>query len=107
MKKYEEELYICDKCGDVFETPDYEPEYICEGLTENSPVCPNCGYESITKAAICEKCGNAVFEDDIEDGLCCACADRVKSKFAKFVSELEKCEKEYILEYVGNWAEDM
>lgn len=56
--------YVCDRCGERFDEPDYreEPMEYDNGVSGawNTPVCPCCGSEDIYMSAL--------FDDEEEEG---------------------------------------
>ena len=67
-------MYICNNCGEVFETPDTYKEHHPYGMTtasEEWAVCPSCGDNDFSEAKQCMLCGEYVAEIDL--GLCDVC----------------------------------
>jgi rubrerythrin len=68
-------MYICNNCGEVFDTPETYEEHHPYGTgyaSEKWSVCPNCGEPDYDEAKQCERCGEFVAELD-GDGLCDVC----------------------------------
>lgn len=70
-------MFICDDCGNVFDTPDViiEKHPYGEGYAdERLGVCPCCKSTEIGEAEKCSHCGEWVAETN-SDGLCDICED--------------------------------
>lgn len=67
-------MFICNNCGEVFETPDTYEEHHPYGMgtaAERWAVCPHCEDTDFVEAKQCERCGELVAE--LQDGLCDVC----------------------------------
>lgn len=67
-------MYICNNCGEVFETPATYEEHHPYGMgtaTEEWAVCPHCEDTNYSEAKQCERCGELVAE--LHEGLCDCC----------------------------------
>jgi DNA-directed RNA polymerase subunit RPC12/RpoP len=61
-------IYLCDRCGKLFDQPDI----VTEPHGEKVGVCPHChGHFEIMHQ--CKICGEYFTEDDLTDGVCDAC----------------------------------
>ena len=71
-------MYICEKCGEIFE----EPKVIGNDV-DRGEVCPGCGRCDFDEAERCEKCGEWVSVDKIHGYgggpyICEECLDEYK-----------------------------
>lgn len=67
-------MYICNKCGKVFEYPKTYTERHPYGMgyaEEQWSECPSCGSGDFDEAKLCTCCQNYVAET--KDGLCDVC----------------------------------
>lgn len=67
-------MYICNNCGETFETPHVIEEHHPYGMgyaTEEWHVCPYCEETDYSEAVQCEMCGELVAE--LDGGLCDVC----------------------------------
>lgn len=75
-------MYICLKCGEVFDEPDIEKEYPVPEFPEYEEwtVCPWCGgdYEEAVKCLICDEWHK---ESECEDGVCKECIKNTMKHF--------------------------
>jgi len=72
-------MYICHKCGAVFDEPnirteremhnEFLPEIVWEDL--HFPICPECGGNDFDEAALCEYCGDVVRKTELIGGCVC------------------------------------
>ena len=54
-------MWICDKCGEVFD----EPKIVgCPSEPEHSECCPGCGNEYFDEAVRCRGCGDMISIND-------------------------------------------
>lgn len=61
-------IYLCDRCGKLFDQPDI----VTEPHGEKVGVCPHChGHFEIMHQ--CKICGECFTEDELTDGVCDAC----------------------------------
>lgn len=69
-------MYICAKCGEVFETPEYRSWTEHHGDYDEpygEEVCPGCGSEWYEEAEKCKICGEWHAKDELYDGYCKDC----------------------------------
>lgn len=74
-------MYICNNCGEVFETPATHEEHHPYGMTsvtEYWAVCPRCREADFDEAKQCERCGEYVAE--LHEGLCDICDGEMYGK---------------------------
>lgn len=58
-------MYICEKCGEVFEYPKIIG---CPTEPDHGEGCPNCGSDEFDDAVICKVCGEWVAQSETHGG---------------------------------------
>ena len=67
-------MFICNNCGETFETCGIYEEHHPYGMTfatERFAICPHCEDTDISEAKQCERCGE--FFAELDEGLCDCC----------------------------------
>ena len=82
-------MYICSRCGEVFDEPLREEERPCSDFpeTETWCYCPHCHNDDYEKAKMCEICDKWHSETECEDGVCADCVKAIMKKFYNLVIE--------------------
>ena len=69
-------MYICKKCGEIFDEPDvmrfveHHGEYDEPWAVD---YCPECGSDEFEEAECCSNCGEYFAEEDVYGGMCENC----------------------------------
>lgn len=103
-------MYICHKCGAVFDEPnirieremhsEFLPEIVWEDL--HFPICPECGGNDFDEAALCEYCMNEFDADDLIGGtLCKGCLDEILRGRGDLVRAYIMGDPEAFVEYLN------
>ena len=76
-------MYICSKCGEVFDEPLREEERPCSDFpeTESWYYCPHCHSDEYEEAEQCKVCGEWRKETECEEGVCNECVNNTMKRF--------------------------
>lgn len=94
-------MYICDECGNTFETPHFHKEKHADSYYEQYAESPCC-HESFSEAYTCPMCGDvAVPEGEI---LCKYCQETIDNKLHELKKETKLSSIDFS-DYLDDWIE--
>lgn len=94
-------MYICDECGNAFDTPHLVKEKRADHYYETYAESPCC-HESFSEASICPVCEDtAIAEGEI---VCKYCAEELDNKLYKLKKESKLSAVDFS-DYLDSWLE--
>lgn len=85
-------MYHCNSCNATFEnySVNFQSLGECHGYPYQEPhySCPICKDDDFDEFGYCECCGKEFFIDDIQDGFCSDCIEKISEQFETRISKI-------------------